>query len=62
MAELVPPGQGRVTLVGDALLADAIRKGWLTPALDAPVQRVAHRPVADLATVLEEFDGDRDDR
>jgi antitoxin (DNA-binding transcriptional repressor) of toxin-antitoxin stability system len=62
VAELVPPGQGRSTVVGDALLADAIRKGWLTPALGAPVPPVAHRPVADLMTILAELDLDRDDR
>ena len=62
VAELVPPGQGRATVVGDALLADAIRKGWLTPALGAHTQLVARRPVADLSTVLAELDLDRGDR
>src|SRR5438067_2363036 len=31
VAELVPPRSGRAALLADAQLADAVRKGWLTP-------------------------------
>ena len=34
VAELVPPREGRSPMLADALLADAIRNGWLTPAPD----------------------------
>jgi prevent-host-death family protein len=59
VAELVPPRSGRSLEVPDALLADAVRNGWLTPAAgsaDAPVPR---RPVAPLELILAELAGDR---
>lgn len=31
VAELGPPREPRSPLLGDAVLADAVRKGWLTP-------------------------------
>jgi antitoxin (DNA-binding transcriptional repressor) of toxin-antitoxin stability system len=31
VAEIVPPGAGRSPLLSDALLAEAVREGWLTP-------------------------------
>ena len=62
VAELVPPRQGRSALLQDALLAEAVRKGWLTPALttfDTPPSRL---PVAPLRALLAELDVDRGDR
>ena len=31
VAELVPPQAGRAALLADAQLAEAVRKGWITP-------------------------------
>ncbi len=62
VAELVPPGEGRQTLASDALLADAVRKGWLTPALGAPGPAVPRRPVTTLERLLTELDLDRANR
>jgi antitoxin (DNA-binding transcriptional repressor) of toxin-antitoxin stability system len=62
VAELVPPGQGRAPVVDDARLADLVRRGWLTPPLIGPGGEVPRRPVAQLATLLEELDRDRSDR
>jgi antitoxin (DNA-binding transcriptional repressor) of toxin-antitoxin stability system len=62
VAELVPPGAGRGATSADALLADAVRRGWLTPALGAPDATLPHRPTASLATLLAELDQDRADR
>jgi antitoxin (DNA-binding transcriptional repressor) of toxin-antitoxin stability system len=31
VAELVPPRAGRSSLLSDAMLADAVRNGWITP-------------------------------
>lgn len=62
VAELVPPRSGRAELLGDAQLADAVRRGWLRPPLlqDAgPPARVA---VATLADLLGELASDRADR
>lgn len=62
VAELVPPREGRSPLVGDAMLAELVRKGWITPAarpLTGPPPHVAVGPFADL---MRELDKDRADR
>lgn len=61
VAELTPPNAGRAAGASDALLADAVRRGWLSPPVQMPVPPV-RQPVAPLATVLRELDLDRDDR
>ena len=62
VAELVPPREGRAESVQDAMLADAIRKGWLTPALGSSVASVPRRPAVRLETLLDELSDDRGDR
>jgi antitoxin (DNA-binding transcriptional repressor) of toxin-antitoxin stability system len=62
VAELVPPGAGREVTAADALLADAVRRGWLAPALGAADSAIPHRPAAKLAVLLAELDADRSDR
>ena len=62
VAELVPPGAGREVTAADALLADAVRRGWLTPPLGAAESTIPHRPAASLAALLAELDDDRSDR
>jgi antitoxin (DNA-binding transcriptional repressor) of toxin-antitoxin stability system len=63
VAELVPPDAGRPEGVADAVLANLMREGLVSPAL-APGQLLRHRhvPVAKLADVLGELDADRADR
>src|SRR4030095_11810376 len=48
VAELVPPRDGRSSNLPDALLADAVRKGWITPALLPPGEPPPRAPVASL--------------
>ncbi len=62
VAELIPPTQGRSQAVDDAVLAELVRGGWLTPPLIGPGGKVPRHPVARLATILEELDRDRADR
>lgn len=62
VAELVPPREGRALLADDAMLAEAVRKGWLTPPLGAPRGPVPRRPVAPLDQLLVEIGRDRADR
>jgi len=62
VAELVPPAQGRAGTPSDAMLMEAVRRGWLTPALVAPGEPVPRRPVDTLEALLEELDRDRADR
>lgn len=62
VAEIVPPQEGRSARVSDALLAEAIRKGSLTPALSPPGPPPKTRPVAPLRELLNELASDRADR
>lgn len=62
VAELVPPAPGRSRTSPDALLADAVRRGWLTPALGPTTIRPPRRPVARLEDLMREVEGDRADR
>ena len=51
VAELVPPREERAPMVADAMLADLVRQGLLTPAM-LPVGLVPPRPVVPPGTVL----------
>jgi len=62
VARLVPPEPGSTPLLSDAVLAEAVRKGWLTPALGAPGPLPPRTPVAPLATILGELESDREER
>lgn len=62
VAELAPPGELRASSLPDALLADAVRKGLLTPAMLPPGSPPKTRPVARLKDLLEDLDRDRADR
>lgn len=62
VAELVPPLAGRAPLLADAVLADAVRQGWVTPPVGAGGGPPAGAPVARLAELLEELRRDRDGR
>lgn len=61
VAEIVPPQAGRSPLLADALLAEAVREGWLTPPTLAgsPPPR---KPVAPFDELMRELRQDRDDR
>lgn len=62
VAELAPPSPGRSESLDDAVLAEAVREGWLTPALLRGGPPPAGAPVAPLQTLLDELRGDRDAR
>ncbi len=62
VAELVPPQHGRGEFLGDAQLADAVRKGWLTPPTLPTTGVPPRRPVARLDELLAELAADRADR
>lgn len=62
VAELSPPGPSRASMLPDALLADAVRAGLLTPAPLAPSPPPASTAVAPLDEILAELAGDRADR
>jgi antitoxin (DNA-binding transcriptional repressor) of toxin-antitoxin stability system len=61
VAEIVPPRTGRSPLLGDALLAEAVREGWLTPpALTGGTP--PRKPVAPFDDLMRELRQDRDER
>ncbi len=63
VAEIGPPRDARSPILADALLAEAVRKGWLTPpVLPAVGTPPAPKPVARLGDVLAELDDDRSER
>jgi len=62
VAEIAPPRTGRSPLLADAVLADAVRAGWLTPPLLVDAGPPPRRPVAPLRRILEELAADRQDR
>ena len=62
VAELVPPSPGRGPLLADAMLAEAVRRGWITPPLLPPGETPPRAPVASLQDLLRELGEDREAR
>jgi antitoxin (DNA-binding transcriptional repressor) of toxin-antitoxin stability system len=62
VAELRPPEAGRSAHPADALLADAVRRGFVAQPAMPGVGAPARLPVATLATILGALSQDRDDR
>ena len=60
VAELVPPSPSRCTEIHDALLAEAVRAGWVTPPSLSGIPLPARRPVASLRAILVEIAADRE--
>jgi antitoxin (DNA-binding transcriptional repressor) of toxin-antitoxin stability system len=62
VAELVPPREGRSPRVADAVLAELVRQGWVTPPA-RPLTGIPPRaPVTDFGTLMRELSDDRADR
>jgi antitoxin (DNA-binding transcriptional repressor) of toxin-antitoxin stability system len=62
VAELVPPREGRSPAVADALLAELMRAGWVTPAARPLTGAPPRAPVATFEQLMRELDEDRADR
>ena len=63
VAEIVPPRAERSPMLADAMLADAVRQGRLTPpVLGTTGAPPSPAPIAPLETLLAELDDDRRDR
>ncbi|MYC66849.1 MAG: prevent-host-death protein [Acidobacteriia bacterium] len=63
VAEIGPPRESRSPVLGDAVLAEAVRKGWLTPPalrFEGPPSRP--KPVLPLQEILADLEVDRSDR
>ncbi len=63
VAEITPPRETRSPILADALLAEAVRKGWLSPPLLATQEPPPEsEPVMTMAELLDDLDVDRADR
>jgi prevent-host-death family protein len=59
VAEIVPPREARSPLLSDALLAEAVRRGWMTPPHLASEGAPPRLPVAAFETLMKELEDDR---
>ena len=63
VAEIGPPKGTRSPILADALLAEVVRRGWLTPpALPGAEKPPRPEPVAPLRELISELEGDRSER
>jgi antitoxin (DNA-binding transcriptional repressor) of toxin-antitoxin stability system len=62
VAEIVPPQSGRSPLFADALLAEAVREGWLTPPVLGGSGPPPRKPVMALRDLMHNLQQDREDR
>jgi prevent-host-death family protein len=62
VAEIVPPERTRSPMLTDALLAEAVRQGWVTPPGLASPTPPPRKPVMPFRELKRELDEDRSDR
>ena len=63
IAEIGPPKVPKSPILANAPLAEAVRKGWLTPPLLPGAGKLpTPEPVAPLQDILGELDGDRSEQ
>jgi antitoxin (DNA-binding transcriptional repressor) of toxin-antitoxin stability system len=62
VAELGPPSAGRAPRLSDALLAEAVREGWIHAPLVVSEGPPPRKPVATWDELARELDQDRDER
>jgi len=62
VAEIVPPQGGRSPRLADALLAEAVREGWLTPAAHADGSPPPRKPIMAFRDLMKGLRQDREDR
>jgi antitoxin (DNA-binding transcriptional repressor) of toxin-antitoxin stability system len=62
VAELGPPRAGRAPLLVDALLAEAVREGWIRAPLVVAEEPPPRQPVTRWAELARELQADREER
>ena len=61
VAELAPPQKNRSPVLSDALLAEAVRQGWITPPTLPSAGPPPRKPVMSFRELLREIEQDRSD-
>ena len=62
VAEIVPPDTSRSPILADALLADAVRQGWITPPALRSAGAPQRNPVMSFRDLKRELDQDRSEQ
>ena len=62
VAEIVPPDKSRSPLLADALLADAMRQGLVTPPALPSTSAPPRKPVMSIRQLKRELNQDRSER
>ena len=62
VAELRAPDSGTAETTADAVLADAVRKGWIKAPMLGTTEPPPRLPVARMAELLAELQADRSER
>ena len=62
VAEIVPPETSRSPVLADALLAEAVRQGWITPPALPSAGVPPRNPVMSFRDLKRELDEDRSER
>jgi prevent-host-death family protein len=62
VAEIVPPENTRSPVLADALLADAVRQGWITPPALTSSTPPPRNPVMSFRELRRQLADDRSDR
>jgi antitoxin (DNA-binding transcriptional repressor) of toxin-antitoxin stability system len=62
VAEMGPPEASRSPLVSDAMLAEAVRRGWITPPALPARGAPARNPVMSFRKLMRALEDDRSER
>ncbi|HEU4345041.1 MAG TPA: type II toxin-antitoxin system prevent-host-death family antitoxin [Candidatus Binatia bacterium] len=62
VAEIIPPEKHRAPVLSDALLAEAVRQGWITPPALPPSGPPPRKPVMSFRNLQRELGQDRGER
>ena len=62
VAEIVPPRPGRSPMLADAWLAEAVRRGWITPPAFGSNAAMPRKPIMLFRELAQDMAADREDR
>ncbi|HEY7246371.1 MAG TPA: type II toxin-antitoxin system Phd/YefM family antitoxin [Xanthobacteraceae bacterium] len=62
VAELTPPRADRSGILADAMLAEAVRQGWVAPPILVGSAPPPRKPIMTFRALMKELQHDRDDR